>query len=51
VSGASSTWLTMCAGLENPAAGRAGAVVVNVENGSSLAVCLSSELEPDREGL
>jgi hypothetical protein len=51
VSAASGTWLTTGAGLKNPAAGRAGAVVINVENGSSLAACLSAELQPDRESL
>ena len=51
MSAASGIWLTIGAGLEDPAAGRAGAVVINVENGSSLAACLSSELEPDRKSL
>jgi hypothetical protein len=47
VSAASGTWLTIGAGLED----REGAIVINVENGSSLALCLSAELEPDRESL
>lgn len=49
MSAASGTWLTMCAGLEDLATGRAGAVVINVENGSSLAAFLPEELEPDRK--
>ena len=51
MSTASGTCLTMCAGLEDPATGGAGAVVINVENRSSLAAFLSGELEPDRMGL
>jgi hypothetical protein len=51
VSTASGMWLTIGAGLEDPATRRAGAVVMNVENGSSGAGCLSAELEPDRTGL
>jgi hypothetical protein len=51
VSAARGTWLTMCAGLEDPARGGAGAVVINVKNGSSLAALLPAELEPDRKSL
>jgi hypothetical protein len=51
VSAASDTSPTMCAGLEDPATGQAGAVVINIENGSSLASFLPAELEPDRKGL
>jgi signal transduction histidine kinase len=42
----------MCAGLEDPATGRAGAVVINVENGSSLASSSAvSPLVSDQQGL
>ena len=51
MSAASGTSLTMCAGLEDPATGVTGAIVVNVENGSSLAAFLAAELEPDRKSL
>jgi hypothetical protein len=51
VSATKGMWLTTGAGREDPATGRAGAVLINVENRSSLAACLSAELEPDREGL
>jgi signal transduction histidine kinase len=52
VSVASDTLPTMCAGLEDPATGRAGAVVINVENGSSLASSSAvSPLVSDQQGL
>lgn len=51
MSAARGMWLTIGAGFEDPAACRAGAAVVNVKNGSSLAACSSSELEPDRKSV
>jgi hypothetical protein len=51
VSAASGTSLTSGAGLEDPATGGADAVVINVENGSSLAACLPAEPEPDCKSL
>ena len=50
MSAASGTSLMGCAGLEDPATGGAGAVVVNVENRSSRAGILPAEREPDRQG-